>query len=108
MMMGAGRSSFLFRNSAISEEARKLLKWISIGLALLILAAVIGLSVMAGGLRGAYGMVRYALPYMHRGTLRVGDNAPDASLLALDGSSRFHIRERTGAQPLVIVFGSYT
>jgi hypothetical protein len=38
----------------------------------------------------------------------VGDNAADASLLALDGSSRFHIRERTGARPLVIVFGSYT
>ena len=88
--------------------ARTLLKWIGIGVGLLILAAVIGLSVMAGGLRGAYGMVRYALPHMHRGTLRVGDNAPDASLLALDGSSRFHIRERTGARPLVIVFGSYT
>jgi hypothetical protein len=88
--------------------ARTLLKWIGIGVGLLILGAVIGLSVMAGGLRGAYGMVRYALPHMHRGTLRVGDNAPDASLLALDGSSRFHIRERTGARPLVIVFGSYT
>jgi hypothetical protein len=106
--MGGGRSSFLCRNSAISDGARKLLKWIGIGAGLLILAAVIVLSVMAGGLRGAYGMVRYALPHMHRGTLRVGDNAPDASLLALDGSSRFHIRERTGARPLVIVFGSYT
>ena len=83
-------------------------KWVGIGLGLLIFAVVIGLSVMAGGLRGAYGMVRYALPHMHRGTLRVGDDAPDASLLALDGSSRFHIRERTGARPLVIVFGSYT
>ena len=37
-----------------------------------------------------------------------GDDAPDASLLALDGTTRFHIRERTGARPLVIVFGSYT
>jgi hypothetical protein len=87
---------------------KKLLKWVGIGLGLVIVAAVIGLSVMAGGLRGAYGMVRYALPHMHRGTLRVGDVAPDVSLLALDGSSRFHIRERTGARPLVIVFGSYT
>jgi heme A synthase len=108
-MMGAARLNFLCRNSAISEaEGGKLLKWIGIGLGLLILAAVIGLSVMAGSLRGAYGMVRYAFPHMHRGTLRVGDVAPDASLLALDGSSRFHIRERTGARPLVIVFGSYT
>ena len=88
--------------------AKTLFKWVGIGLGLLIFAVVIGLSVIAGGLRGAYGMVRYALPHMHRGTLRVGDDAPDASLLTLDGSSRFHIRERTGARPLVIVFGSYT
>ena len=85
-----------------------MLKWIGITVAVLIAAVVIGLLVMAGGIRGAYGMVRYALPHMHRGTLRVGDSAPDASLLALDGSSRFHIRERAGAKPLVIVFGSYT
>lgn len=84
------------------------MKWVGVVVALLILAVVIGLSVMAGGVRGAYGMLRYALPHMHRGSLRVGDYAPDASLLALDGGSRFRIRERTGARPLVIVFGSYT
>jgi hypothetical protein len=84
------------------------LLWLGLVVAALVVAAVIALSVMAGGLKGAYGMVRYALPHMHRGTLRVGDDAPDASLLALDGSSHFHIRERTGSRPLVIVFGSYT
>jgi len=83
-------------------------KWIGVGVLLLVIAAVVGLSVMAGGLRGAYGMVRYAFPHMHRGDLKVGDAAPDASLLALDGASRFHIRERIGTRPLVIVFGSYT
>jgi hypothetical protein len=109
MMMDAARLNFLCRNSAISEaEEIKLLKWIGALVVLLILVAVIGLSVMAGSLRGAYGMVRYAFPHMHRGTLRVGDVAPDASLLALDGGSRFHIREHTGVRPLVIVFGSYT
>lgn len=85
-----------------------MLLWLGLVVAALVVAAVIALSVMAGGLKGAYGMVRYALPHMHRGTLRVGDDAPDASLLALDGSSHFHIRERTGSRPLVIVFGSYT
>jgi hypothetical protein len=45
---------------------------------------------------------------MHRGTLKPGDDAPDARLVALDGSTRFHIRERIGARPLVIIFGSYT
>jgi hypothetical protein len=28
--------------------------------------------------------------------------------LALDGSNHFHLRERTGARPLVVIFGSYT
>jgi hypothetical protein len=86
----------------------KFWKWLGGAVVALVLAAVVALSVMAGGLRGAYGMVRYALPHMHRGTLKIGDDAPDASLLALDGATRFHIRERTGTRPLVIVFGSYT
>jgi hypothetical protein len=83
-------------------------KWTLGVIAFLLLAAFAGLSFVAGSPRDAYGMVRYALPHMHRGTLRVGDDAPDARLVALDGASRFHIRERTGARPLVLVFGSYT
>jgi hypothetical protein len=83
-------------------------KW-TIGVVLaLFLVAFIGLSLMAGSPRDAYGMVRYALPHMHRGKLKVGDDAPDARLVALNGSDRFHIRERTGAKPLVLVFGSFT
>jgi len=83
-------------------------KW-TLGIFLvLLLAAFIGLSVMAGSPRDAYGMVRYALPHMHRGNLKVGDDAPDARLVALDGANHFHIRERTGARPLVVIFGSYT
>jgi hypothetical protein len=83
-------------------------KWI-IGVTLaLLLGAFVGLSLMAGSPRDAYGMVRYALPHMHRGKLKVGDDAPDARLVALDGSQHFHIRERTGAKPLVVVFGSFT
>jgi len=53
-------------------------------------------------------MLRYALPHMHRGNLRVGEDAPDARLVALDGVSRFHLRERVGKRPLVLIFGSYT
>jgi hypothetical protein len=83
-------------------------KW-TIGVALaLLIVAFIGLSLMAGSPKDAYGMVRYALPHMHRGKLKVGDDAPDARLVALNGSDRFHIRERTGAKPLVLVFGSFT
>lgn len=83
-------------------------KW-TIGVALVLLVgAFVGLSLMAGSPKDAYGMVRYAFPHMHRGNLKVGDDAPDARLVALNGSDRFHIRERTGGKPLVLVFGSFT
>ena len=87
---------------------KRFFKWTAIVLAGLTVVAFIGLSVMAGSPRDAYGMVRYALPHMHRGTLKVGSDAPDARLVALDGISHFHIRERTHNRPLVLIFGSFT
>lgn len=87
---------------------KRLLKWFTGILAVLLVPAFGVLCYMAGGPKDAYGMVRYALPHMHRGTLKVGSDAPDARLVALDGTSRFHIRERVGARPLVLVFGSFT
>ena len=86
----------------------KVLQWSIAVLAAIILAAFGAFCFLAGSPKDAYGMVRYALPRMHRGTLRVGDDAPDARLMALDGASRFHIRERTRRRPLVLVFGSFT
>jgi hypothetical protein len=83
-------------------------KWTIAVFLVLLLAVFLVLCKMAGSPRDVYGMVRYALPHMHRGSLKVGDDAPDARLVALDGSRHFHIRERTGARPLVIIFGSYT
>jgi hypothetical protein len=82
--------------------------WLGVSLGAILLAAFIGLSILAGSPKDAYGMVRYALPHMHRGTLRVGDDAPDARVLALDGTTGFHIRERSGRRPLVVIFGSFT
>ena len=87
---------------------KRLLWWAGISLGALLVIAFAGLSYMAGSPRDAIYMVRYALPHMHRGHLKVGDEAPDAKLLALDGQRHFHIRERTGPRPLVIIFGSYT
>jgi hypothetical protein len=84
------------------------MKWLVIGIVALLLAGFALLSMMAGSPKDALYMVRYALPHMHSGKLKVGDEAPDARLLQLDGSSHFHIRERTGGKPLVIFFGSYT
>lgn len=82
--------------------------WIGIALGVLALLAFIGLSMMAGSPKDAFYMVRYALPHMHRGNLKVGDSAPDAKLFALNGSETFHIRERSNGKPLVLVFGSFT
>jgi hypothetical protein len=82
--------------------------WIGIGLGTLLIIAFVALSVMAGSPKDAFYMVRYALPHMHRGNLKIGDAAPDARIYALDGNGTFHIRERTGAKPLVVVFGSFT
>jgi len=82
--------------------------WVGIAVGALVVLAFIALSVMAGGPKDALYMVRYALPHMHRGNLKIGDSAPDARLIALNGTDRFHIRERTGGKPLVLVFGSFT
>jgi len=84
------------------------LKWSLIAVLVVLIVVFAILSKMAGGPKDALYMVRYALPHMHRGNLKVGDQAPDARLVALDGSTRFHIRERTSGKPLVLVFGSFT
>jgi hypothetical protein len=83
-------------------------KWSLILLGVLLVAVYALLSWMAGGPKDALYMIRYALPHMSRGKLKVGEQAPDARLVALDGSTRFHIRERTVGRPLVLVFGSFT
>ena len=87
---------------------KRLLKWFAGILAVFLLAAFGALCYLAGSPKDAYGMVRYALPHMRRGTLQVGSDAPDARLVALDGINHFHIRERLGRRPLVLVFGSFT
>jgi hypothetical protein len=84
------------------------LRWLLISLAVLIVAAFAVLSYMAGSPKDVYYMVRYAFPHMRRGNLKVGDPAPDASLVALDGSKVFRLRDKTAGRPLVLVFGSFT
>jgi len=83
-------------------------KWTAGIFSTLLVAAFAVLSYMAGSPKDAYGMVRYALPHMHRGNLKVGDEAPDPRVLALDGTQTFHVRERLNRRPLVLIFGSFT
>jgi hypothetical protein len=86
----------------------RIIKWTAIGLvAVLAIAVGVGCYFM-GGPRDLYGFLRYALPQWNSGTLHVGEAAPDAPLYSLDGHSSFRIRDRIGARPLVLIFGSYT
>jgi hypothetical protein len=43
-----------------------------------------------------------------KGTLRVGDAAPDFTLESTDHKSHFQLSSLRGQEPVVLVFGSYT
>ncbi|MFY9648000.1 MAG: hypothetical protein WAK29_22680 [Terriglobales bacterium] len=86
----------------------RMLSWTATIVAGILILTFVALSLMAGGPKDALAMVRFALPHMHVGTLKVGDSAPDARLVALDGETRFHIHDRTRQRPLVLIFGSFT
>jgi len=40
--------------------------------------------------------------------LKVGDRAPDVTLLELDGKTPVKLSEKIGGKPTVLVFGSFT
>jgi hypothetical protein len=86
----------------------RVVKWLAISVLGVIVVVYVLLSIMAGGPRDAIQMVRFALPYMHLGNLKVGDGAPDVQLMALDGQTRFNLREHLTGRPMVLVFGSFT
>jgi hypothetical protein len=83
-------------------------KWAALILLIILVIGYGALSHFMGGPRDVYGFLRYALPQWHRGDLHVGDRAPDVALLSLDGQTQFHLSDRIGQRPLVLVFGSYT
>jgi hypothetical protein len=58
------------------------------------------------GPRNVIGMLRY--DQRKEGSLKVGDRAPDVSLVSLDGKTPVHLSEHVGGKPLILVFGSYT
>lgn len=72
----------------------------------LMVIAVAAVALVYIGPRNLWGMLRY--DQRRDGDLAVGDQAPDVALLALDGATRVNLRERMGARPLVLIFGSYT
>jgi len=52
------------------------------------------------------GMIRY--DQRRDGDLKVGDRAPNAMLVALDGKRNVPLLKDRGGKPLVLVFGSFT
>jgi hypothetical protein len=84
----------------------RLWKKILIGIGVLAVLAVAGFTYMVGGPRNLIGMLRY--DQREEGILKVGDRAPDVTLLALDGATPVRLSDRIGGKPTVLVFGSFT
>lgn len=71
------------------------------------LAVLFGVAVWKiGGPSMLLGMLRY--DERREGTFKVGDKAPDVSLVRLDGKGRVELARSFGRRPMVLVFGSYT
>jgi hypothetical protein len=84
--------------------------WTVVKRVLLVLGVVVvlaaGVAVAQIGPRNLVGILRY--DQRRAGELRVGDRAPDPTLVALDGKSAVHLLGQRGPRPLVLVFGSFT
>jgi len=80
-----------------------MIKKIVLGLTALVLVAG-GVAVAKIGPRNVIGMIRY--DQRRDGDLKVGDRAPAAMLVALDGTSRQPMLE--AGKPAVLIFGSFT
>jgi hypothetical protein len=74
-----------------------------IGIGALVVVAA-GVAVAKIGPRNVVGMIRY--DQRRAGDLKVGDRAPAAMLVALDGTSRQPMLEP--GRPAVLIFGSFT
>lgn len=72
--------------------------------ALVVLAAAVMVAKI--GPRNVIGMIRY--DQRREGDLRVGDRAPDALLVSLDGKRNVPLLGTRTGKPLVLVFGSFT
>jgi hypothetical protein len=83
-----------------------MLKKILLALGVLAVLAVAGLIYMIGGPRSLIGMLRY--DQRREGDLKVGDRAPDVSLVSLDGKTPVRLSSEIGGKPTVLVFGSFT
>lgn len=89
----------------MKSPMRRRLRFLWLGTGLVVLGLAVAALVTIGP-RNLWGMLLY--DQREEGNLRVGDQAPDVLLTALDGSTQVRLRDRVGKKPLVLIFGSYT
>ena len=87
-------------------KVKRVVKRVLLGLGILVVFAVAGMMYMIGGPRSLIGMLRY--DQRQEGMLKVGDRAPDVTLVALDGATSVRLSSQMGPKPTVLVFGSFT
>jgi hypothetical protein len=94
----AAMLAILLLNVALFEQRRRARRdsW----------TAAAGMAYMVGGPRNLIGMIRY--DQREEGNLKVGDRAPDVTLLELDGKTPVKLSEKIGGKPTVLVFASHT
>ncbi|HKR63535.1 MAG TPA: hypothetical protein VJZ00_07365 [Thermoanaerobaculia bacterium] len=81
------------------------MKKVLLGLAALLLLGATGVAVKIGP-RNIIGMLRY--DQRRDGDLKVGDRAPDAMLMTLDGKGQQPLLAQNDTRPTVLIFGSFT
>ena len=86
-------------------KGRRILRKVLLGFAILVFVLA-GAAVWMIGPRNLIGMARY--DQRREGNLKVGDAAPDVTLVALDGKTPVALRDHVGEKPLVLILGSYT
>ncbi len=89
----------------MKPTVKKAIRWTGIGLGVVVVGVVTWAIVVIGP-STIWGMLLWDT--RKEGALKVGDRAPDVSLVALDGRTRVSLSERMGKRPLVLIFGSYT
>lgn len=87
------------------HESMTRMKKVLLGLAALLVA---GAATMVGsiGPSNVIGMLRY--DQREEGRLKVGDVAPDVSLVAIEAGRQEKLLAHVGERPLIVIFGSFT
>ena len=84
---------------------KKVVKRVLLGLGALLLLGAAGMVTWIGP-RNVIGMIRY--DQRREGDLKVGDRAPNAMLMSLDGRHQQPLLDGDPSKPTLLIFGSFT